>query len=110
MFRRQASLASDSPGAIVERSSVLIQYAAHSREMTRPVIGHIDCRNLAIMHWVNLHGFANLVLNGILDDRCRSMETKLIIPLLGEAGFVVAANPAALEAAARNAENFIASS
>ena len=91
------------PRNIVERTAVLIREAAQNRELSRPVIGRIDSHDLAVMQWVNLHGFADLVLNGILAERLRTLEDRLVVHLLGAAGFVVAANPAALEACARSA-------
>ncbi len=89
--------------ALMRRPAEIIQAAAEGRELNRPSIGRFDAERTALMIWSRLHGFADLRLSGLVDDRLDEMEDRLLIDVLAIAGFKVAAYPAGLEAAAKAA-------
>lgn len=89
--------------AMIERPAALIQDAARARELNRPAIGHTEASQAATFIWVQLHGFADLRLSGIGNETLEDLEIRLLVNLLNLAGFSVAATPAGLEAAARQA-------
>lgn len=79
--------------------------AARNRELAYPVLGEGEARRLAVLQWTALHGFTDLDISGHIDDIDGRMELRVIVSVLGIAGFTAAANPAALESAAYHAEN-----
>ena len=89
--------------SMVRQPSELLRRAAAERELARPSIGRFDSEQLALMAWSRLHGHADLALSGLVDSRCEGLDDRLLIDILGLAGFKVAAFPAGLEAAARAA-------
>jgi hypothetical protein len=89
--------------ALLRRPAEIIQRAAESRELNRPSIGRFDAERTALMIWFRLHGFADLRLSGLVDDRLTELQDRLLIDILAIGGFKVAAYPAGLEAAAQAA-------
>ena len=90
-------------GAMIDDPARLIQAAAKARELNRPRVGRTEATDLAQRIWFQLHGFADLRMNGIAEGRAQGSEISLLISLLSMAGFTAAATPAGLEAAARAA-------
>lgn len=88
---------------MLTRHAGLIQAAADARELTRPRIGHEEAMMLALMLWLQLHGFADLTVSGVTGKSLYGLEDRLIISILALAGFYVATYPAGLEAAAKAA-------
>jgi len=88
---------------LVRRPAELIRVAAQKRELNRPSIGAFDAEQLALLIWARLHGHADLVLSGLAAERLNELDDRLLIDILGLAGFKVADRPAGLEAAARAA-------
>lgn len=88
---------------MVQQPADLLRRAALERELSRPSIGRFDAEQLAVMIWGRLHGHADLALSGLVEGRCEELDDRLLIGILGIAGFKVAAFPAGLEAAARAA-------
>ena len=88
---------------LVGRHAELIRQAALERELSRPSIGRFDSEQLAMLIWGRLHGHADLALSGLAAGGCDGLDDRLLIDILGSAGFKVAASPAGLEAAARAA-------
>ena len=89
--------------ALIRRPAEIIQQGAEGRELNRPSIGRFDAERTALMIWTRLHGFADLRLSGLVDDRFTELEDRLLIDILAIAGFKVAAYPVGLEAAAKAA-------
>ena len=89
--------------AMIEDTAMIIQAAARMGELNRPTIGWSDAMRLAHLIWVQLHGYADLRMNGVAESRSSEGDISLLISLLSVAGFTVAATPAGLEAAARAA-------
>ena len=89
--------------AMIDRPAELIRKAARARELDRPVIGQCEATQAAAFIWVQLHGFADLRLSGIGNQTLEDLEIRLLVNLLSLASFSVAATPAGLEAAARQA-------
>jgi AcrR family transcriptional regulator len=90
-------------GAMIDYPASLIQTAARSRELNRPNVGRVEAMAVAQRIWFQLHGYADLRMNGVAENRDHEGEISLLISLLSMAGFAVAATPAGLEAAARAA-------
>lgn len=90
-------------GAMIDYPATLIQTAARSRELNRPSVGRREAMAVAQRIWFQLHGYADLRMNGVTESRNQEDEISLLISLLSMAGFTVAATPAGLEAAARAA-------
>ncbi len=88
---------------MVLRPAELIRHAAADRELARPGVGRFDSEQMSLMIWGRLHGHVDLALSGLVDARCDELDDRLLIDILGVAGFKVAAFPAGLEAAARAA-------
>lgn len=89
--------------AMVERPAILIQSAAKSRELNRPLIGHSEASQLSLFLWVQLHGFAHLRLSGTVGQQIDGLQVRLLVNLMTLAGFTIAATPDGLEAAAKAA-------
>ena len=94
-------------GAMIDYPATLIQTAARGRELNRPSVGRSEAMAVAQHIWFQLHGYADLRMNGVAENRDHEGKISLLISLLSMAGFAVAATPASLEAAARaaNAKN-----
>ncbi len=88
---------------LITHQAELIRQAAAERELSRPSIGRFDAEQMAMLIWGRLHGHADLALSGLTDGRCDALDDRLLIDILGVAGFKVATYPAGLEAAARAA-------
>ena len=88
---------------LVQRPAELIRLAAANRELNRPSIGTFDSEQLGLLIWARLHGHADLLLSGLAHDRLQEPDDRLLIDILGLAGFKVADRPAGLEAADRSA-------
>ncbi len=89
--------------ALLRRPAVIIQRAAEERELNRPSVGRFDAERMATMIWSRLHGFADLRLSGLVEDRMDELRDRLLIEILATAGFKVAEYPVGLEAAAKAA-------
>jgi hypothetical protein len=89
--------------ALLRRPAEIVQRAAEGRELNRPSIGRFESERTALIIWTRLHGFADLRLSGMVDDRLSELEDRLLIDILAIAGFKVAAYPVGLEAAAQAA-------
>ncbi len=90
-------------GAMIHYPATLIQTAARSRELNRPSVGCSEAMAVVQRIWFQLHGYADLRMNGVAESRDHEGEISLLISLLSMADFTVAATPAGLEAAARTA-------
>jgi AcrR family transcriptional regulator len=101
------------PGAGVEqvmigRPAELIVQAARARELVRPRIGEGESKRLAVLMWIQLHGFADLRTSAMVSAMAgglpENIDIRVLVNLLAMADFAVAATPAGLEAAAVAAE------
>ncbi|MFP6742514.1 MAG: TetR/AcrR family transcriptional regulator [Alphaproteobacteria bacterium] len=90
-------------GAMIDYPATLIQAAARGRELNRTSVGRREAMALAQRIWFQLHGYADLRMNGVAESRSSEGDISLLISLLSMAGFTVAATPAGLDAAARAA-------
>ena len=90
-------------GTMIEYHASLIQAAARARELDRPIVGRTEAMRIAHRIWVALHGYADLKLSGMAREQVHEPKVSRMVGLLFLAGFVVAATPAGLEAAARAA-------
>ncbi len=85
--------------AMIERPAELIRKAARARELARPRIGEDEAKRLAVLMWIQLHGFVDLRLSGLVGGLYENIDIRLLVNLLVMADFAIAATPAGLEAA-----------
>ncbi len=101
---KDAAAGESLPVSMQNRYTTIIRKAARARELIRPVVSEDEAQTMATLMWLQLHGFADLKITGMLNGEADSLEDGLIVSMLQQVGFNVAANPVGLEAAAKLAK------